>query len=175
MHLFQQALAVYQENSLPPGRTANALKNIAITYSRQGDHKNAIDYFRRALNIETREFGVEHINTANTLNNLGAAYGRVGKFDEAISRCRTALEITVRYNGPGHVDVATAHHNLGMMKLSQGFVKEAKKHFKESHQIFVASFGGQHPKSCRERKLVRTVGKLARSTKSGRLKTRIIR
>ena len=175
MFLFKQALALYELWNRPPRKTANALKNIAITYSQQGDHKNAVNFFCQALSIEILEFGLDHLSTANTLNNLGAAYGRVGKFDEGISRCEKALEITVKYQGLCHVDVAAVHHNLGMMKLSQGFAREAKVHFRESYQIFVASLGANHPKSCRGRKFLRTVRKLASRAKSGRLRTRIIR
>lgn len=160
LDLFFQALAVYERTPRDPMRISNALKNIATTYSLRGKFEDAIIYFERVLEIETREFGVESLSMADTLSKLGAAYGRIGRFNEAISKCQNALDITRRFRGPWHLDVAIMQYNVGITRLKLGYIKAARSDLVKSHRIYAAVLGEGHFKSRRARELLESVARM---------------
>ena len=56
-----------------------------MVYHKQGKHADALSWYERALDIDKREFGVDHINSAGTINDIGSAYGAQGKYAETLN------------------------------------------------------------------------------------------
>jgi tetratricopeptide (TPR) repeat protein/TolB-like protein len=87
----------------------------------KGHHKQAIDYFNKAANIESldRQFFI---------NALGEAYFKVGELDKAAKK----LESVIRIN-PNH---AQSHYLLGLVYQKRGEQEKAKEHFEKFMYIW---------------------------------------
>ena len=57
----------------------------------------------RALDIELKKLGPEHVNVASSYGNLGSVYEELGKFEEAKQFYHRALDIKLKKLGPEHV------------------------------------------------------------------------
>ena len=87
----------------------------------KGHHKQAIDYFNKAANIESldRQFFI---------NASGEAYFKVGELDKAAKK----LESVIRIN-PNH---AQSHYLLGLVYQKRGEQEKAKEHFEKFMYIW---------------------------------------
>ena len=79
----------------------------------------------RALAIQEREYGAEHIDVAGTLGNLGLAYGSLKNYEKQKELQERALAIEEREYGTDHVQVAQTLTNLG---TAYGGLKNYEKH-----------------------------------------------
>jgi tetratricopeptide (TPR) repeat protein len=48
--------------------------NLGTVYRHQGKYDDAITQYKRALRIDEKAFGVDHVNTADTIMNLGLVF-----------------------------------------------------------------------------------------------------
>lgn len=87
----------------------------------KGHHKQAIDYFNKAANIESldRQFFI---------NASGEAYFKVGELDKAAKK----LESVIRIN-PNH---AQSHYLLGLVYQKRGEQEKAREHFEKFMDIW---------------------------------------
>lgn len=67
-----------------------------------GDHRNAVDYYQQALNIDRAVFGEQHPNVAGDLNNLGSVYCSLGQRDTAKGYFEKAHAIFKKFFGDDH-------------------------------------------------------------------------
>ena len=87
---------------------------MASQNAQEGEWKNALRLYNRALILQRRSLGIHHVVCARTLNGIGVALTQLG---EAYSYgAMTALEeaMCIRQNrlGDGHADVAETANNL---------------------------------------------------------------
>jgi tetratricopeptide (TPR) repeat protein len=57
---------------------ATSYFNSAISLSRLGDYKQAIEYHRKCLEIRINLFGEVHADVENSYYHLGLCYGKLG-------------------------------------------------------------------------------------------------
>jgi tetratricopeptide (TPR) repeat protein/mono/diheme cytochrome c family protein len=93
--------------------------NLGAVLVRQGETAEAIEHFRRALDLD-RDFADIHYN-------MGDALRVEGKIPEAIDAYRAALKLE-----PG---LASAHSSLGQVLGARGQVDEALVHFREAVRL----------------------------------------
>ncbi len=80
---------------------------------RCGDYRRAVELLERALVINEREYGPDHVEVALVLNNLGNACGSLGDHGKQKELLERALVIFGCKYGPDHVEVAKTLTNLG--------------------------------------------------------------
>jgi tetratricopeptide (TPR) repeat protein len=100
-------------------RNTTAQNNLGIVLAKRGRIDEAIDHYRKALEIEP--------NHAEAHNNLGLALAGRGRIDEAIDHYQRTLKID-----PGD---AAAHVNLGLALAGRGRIDEAMSHFQKALDI----------------------------------------
>ncbi len=141
--LFGHAIKVTKKNFI-------AYNNLGFFYSHKERYDEAIDAYRKSLEIEPRfedahnnlgyalaKFGKHEEAIAHYLvalkikpelveahNNLGNSLAEIGKVDEAISHYEIALA-----KNPQHAD---AHNNYGVALAMKGKLSEAIEHFQKS-------------------------------------------
>ena len=59
------------------------LRNLGIAHQILGEYEKAKDVLERALNIDEKHCGQDHIEVAITLTNLGNVYSKLGDYDKA--------------------------------------------------------------------------------------------
>lgn len=148
--LYEDAVAKFPDN----GR---ALRNLGSWYILSGRHNDAIEQYRRALELEPRKLTAHHglgvalsqsdradqalchfeifraaepAHVVN-LNDFGSAYGRLGRFDEAESLLREAIAVDPDY--------AVAYDNLARVYRDRGDPASAEKLWRRYLELESAS------------------------------------
>ena len=89
------------------------LISIGSFFVNNGQYNEAMSYYKRALKICDREFGVDHINSTGTIMGIGTCYGKQGKYNEAMSYYERALKIYDREFGVDHINSAGTIMGIG--------------------------------------------------------------
>jgi len=98
-----------------------AYNNLGRVLLHQGKYHEAIDYYRKALLLET------DINYPYAYNNLGMAFKKQGNYDEAIENFKNALLFDHEY--------LEAYKNLGETLVHQGKYIEAIEQYQLALQL----------------------------------------
>lgn len=123
-HLTRQQIKVWKNpenlwgrvNGVFPGVVQEAYFNLGVYYNEKGREDEAIEQFKKAIEINPR-YTQAH-------NNLGIAYTNKGMFDKAIYEYERAITINPRHE--------RAHYNLGVVCFKQGDFDQAVVRFKNA-------------------------------------------
>ena len=85
--------------------TASFYSNRGVLHSELGETDEAKESYKRALEIQLKNLGPEHVDVAKSYNNLGVLHSDLGETDEAKDCYKRALEIQHKKLGQEHVDV----------------------------------------------------------------------
>jgi tetratricopeptide (TPR) repeat protein len=121
--------------------------NLGSIYIEMGNHKKAIENFKKSLEIKVKLFGLYDNQVQLTYNNLGIAYDDMGDFEMAEYYFNQSLNISYKIYGEHHDSAATSLHNLAGIKLNQDNIDEAIKYFKKALKIRISIFGENHEKT----------------------------
>lgn len=109
------------------GKTSKESEDIAISYtlmgsafSNLGDSVNALNYYKKAVDIFENTCGTTHPNTAKAYNYIGGAYKKRGKYKEAINYHLKAAEIFEQIYGYIHPAVAATYIYMGDICIAVG-------------------------------------------------------
>jgi tetratricopeptide (TPR) repeat protein len=80
----------------------------------------------KALEINKRSFGEDHVQYARTLENLSTVLRDMGDYEGAKLGCLKALEINKRSFGEDHVEYATTLSNISTVLRVMGDYEGAK-------------------------------------------------
>ncbi len=58
-----------------------------------GNYSKALEYYKRALNIDIKTLGEDHSSTAVTYNNIGTANSKMGNYSKALEYYERTLNI----------------------------------------------------------------------------------
>ena len=92
---------------------AASYNNVGSTYGALGDHKQALEYQMKALEIWERVLPPDHPDLALSYDNVGSTYGALGDHKQALEYQLKALEIRERVLPPEHPDLASSYNNVG--------------------------------------------------------------
>lgn len=134
-------------------RMDTTVPNLDITLVNVGVHlwgtrrtAEAERCFRRALSIQEKHLGADHLDVAGTLHRLAWCLFTAGRIDDADPLHRRALSIQKEKLGPKHPDVARTLHALGlcMSSVQRGHGAEWFHH--RALEIYEKQLGADHPK-----------------------------
>ena len=108
--------------------------------------------YKRALEIQLKKLGAEHVNVATCYFSLGNLHHTLGETDQAKDYHKHALEITLKKLGPEHVDVAHSYHKLGSIYNGLGEFEEAKRCLDRASVIYIAKYGQEHVRALQVRR-----------------------
>ena len=80
----------------------------------------AKDNYKRALEIQLKKLGPEHVHVASTYNSLGNSLSKLGETDRAKDYYERALDIELKKLRPEHVHVARTYGNFGNLHSKLG-------------------------------------------------------
>jgi tetratricopeptide (TPR) repeat protein/predicted Ser/Thr protein kinase len=124
---------------------AGYLHNVGDVSFSEGKYDEARGYQERALAIQEKALGAEHLELASILNSLaGVAWGE-GKYVEARGYLERALAIQEKALGAGHPEVANSLSNLGVLAKSEGKLEQARAHGQRALAIWETTQGPEHP------------------------------
>lgn len=129
MSLFNDALKVLTRQGNKQGMAA-ALGNIAILEAEQGLYEQAVETYKKVLEID-RELGDPHI--ALTMNNLGVAYWESGDVENAQAIYEESLARFRQMDDPGNMVLPL--DNLGIVAQYHGEYEKARRYQDEALAI----------------------------------------
>jgi tetratricopeptide (TPR) repeat protein len=139
------AAAEIERRGDPPEAAAMLASNLGVLRADQSRFDDAVEQFRRAIEIRERAFGEETPNLATALNNLGSVLYMQGDYEGAIEVHRRALEIRERVLGAEHPDVGMSLENMGIAFVALGKHDEAVEHLTRAVAVTEKALGADHP------------------------------
>ncbi|MEM8678243.1 MAG: serine/threonine-protein kinase, partial [Planctomycetota bacterium] len=123
---------------------SNCLNSLGIVYSITQRHEDAIEAYRRVIEIQVQLLAPDHPNRAITHINLGAALHAHGQTPEAEVEFTQACDLLQAQLGPEHATTLIALTFLAQVKFASGAVDEAGVIFEDLLARKTASLGAEH-------------------------------
>jgi tetratricopeptide (TPR) repeat protein len=108
-------------------------------------YNEAKPLYERALAIDEREFGPEHLRTTTSLNNLAGLLRDQHDYAAARPLYERALAIDEKVSGPEHPDTVTTLSNLALVLHDQGDLTGARPLYERALTIRERVLGREHP------------------------------
>ena len=121
------------------------LNSLAMGSHAAGDPEQAVQLYRRALDIGQQLEGPENHERWVPLGNLGAVYNELGEFEKARACHREALAIVVSSVGRQHPNAAPHLHNLGEVQIALGQFEEARRNLQSARDTWEEMQGSESP------------------------------
>ena len=119
---------------------------LADLYEAQGRFAEAEPLLKRALVINAKVLGPDHVNVAADLTGLAAVYRDQGRYKDAEALLKHALEINEKALGPEHQSVSSTLTLLGGIYEIQNRHAEAEPLFSRALGIMVKALGTDNPR-----------------------------
>ncbi|MFC1597365.1 tetratricopeptide repeat protein [Planctomycetota bacterium] len=142
---FKMAIEEAEKSGVGDERLAGNLNGLAIVYRAQAKYAEAESLYRRALAIQEKALGPEHLYVGMTLNNLAGFFYVQGKYAEAEPLYRRTLAIYEKTWGPENPDVAMTFDNLAGVCLALGNDAEAERLYHQALSIMEKAWGPEDP------------------------------
>jgi tetratricopeptide (TPR) repeat protein len=140
----------YKQENLGSQKLLADLNNfLGVNYSLLGNHQEALNLHKQALEMRQNLFGEKHPDVATSLDNFGSSYSDLGNYQEALNLRQQALEMRQNLFGEKHPDVATSLDNLGSSYSLLGNHQEALNLHKQALEMFQELLGEKHPNVAR--------------------------
>jgi serine/threonine protein kinase len=127
-----------------PELQARLMYTMGKVYLSLGLDSNAQSLLERALDIQRRVLGSEHLETLESAASVAKALRYQGRYPEAEKLERQTLETQRRLLGPQHPSTLTLISDLANTLFSEGRYPEAEKLQRETLQIRRDVLGPQH-------------------------------
>ncbi len=121
------------------------LNNLGEAYRKSGKPEEAIKYYQRAYEIDSRVYEADHPWMSSLFNNIGLALYDLGYNRKAIICLENSLRIDKKNFGEKNQRVAEAFDKLGMVWAALGVAKRAIECNQKAITIIEELYGKQHP------------------------------
>ncbi|PQE21684.1 Kinesin light chain protein [Rutstroemia sp. NJR-2017a WRK4] len=138
-HLKNQASVVKYGGFLEGFQTS-----FATFYGQHDRYLDAEQLFRRSLELQKTQLGVESIATLSTMNNLSALYLDLKRMDEAEPILYEALVVKENMLGPDHPRTLNTVNNIGNLLALQFKYDEATQMYERTLKGYQAINGPNH-------------------------------
>lgn len=142
----RRALAIDEKIAGPTSLAVSSdLNTLAILLNNQAHYNEAIDMFKRALEIKRGYQTGDEQNVA-ILANLGTCYLSVGQYDLAESTLTKAIDLRRKSLGPADESMIHMLNSIGGVYEKKNRFNEAEAAYKESLTLRETAFGPNNPK-----------------------------
>ncbi len=125
---------------------AESLNNLAQVLDSKNDADSTAEpLYRRALEIQRKNFSEENLLYVTTENNLASWLQDQSRFDEAEKLFRHVLAVRRQLLPAPHFDIAVSLNNLALLLDFQGKYAEAEPLYHEAMAMYRRLFGDEHP------------------------------
>lgn len=128
---------------------ARLLNNMGVVLDEEGAYDEALNYYRKALQVEEKVLGNEHPQYGATLNNIGLVYHAQGKYQQALKHLLMDLRISEKALGAEHPGTAATLSNIGFAHYALGENDTALSYYRNALAIKKATLGATHTETAR--------------------------
>ncbi|CAF4026129.1 unnamed protein product [Rotaria sp. Silwood2] len=115
--------------------SAHVLDAIGLILENQEKYDEALDFYKRALDIKEKCYLPGSISIATSFNNIGNILSVQRKYNEALDFYKQALDIKEKSHPSGHVSIAASHNKIGIILRGQGKYDEALKYYQRALEM----------------------------------------
>ena len=126
-------------------RIATSLSYVGDIYLVKKNYKSARPLFERLLQMQTEQFGPEHVNLANTLDRLAVLYAREGSAVKADEMYKRGLTLREKAFGPDDLRVAQSEYALAQFYRGEQDFDRSADHYKRALLIYGRASGLKNP------------------------------
>jgi tetratricopeptide (TPR) repeat protein len=144
---YNAAVVQYERSAPPAGDLAIYLHEVADFYFLNANYVGAEPLFRRALAINEKVLGPEHLNTTLNLNRLANVLFRKGDNAGAEPIYHRALRVCEKTLGSDHLLTTTIKNNIATLMRSRGDLPGAEALYREALGIRQGLKGLVEPKT----------------------------
>lgn len=146
MSWYDEAIQLLRENQQEQSASAAACYHYMAASSRSlGEYEAAVDYEKKALAIDERLYGHQHLAVSAELAQLGDTYTWTGDYEPAREYYQEALAIMSRLLTPDHSSIAELERKLARLALETGQIDSAYALITRAAQTKSRSLGPDHP------------------------------
>jgi tetratricopeptide (TPR) repeat protein/predicted Ser/Thr protein kinase len=138
-------LAIHALEPEPGLRTASHHLGLAVVRALTGDLAGARELQRRALAIQERQLGPDHLHIASTLQNIALTEMNLAAYPAALAAIERSLAIREAVLGPDHSDVARALTVHGLVLRRMGDYPGALALQQRAAEVTERALGPEHP------------------------------
>ncbi|HEY7330399.1 MAG TPA: serine/threonine-protein kinase [Gemmataceae bacterium] len=115
------------------------------TYLYLGQARQAIQQYKRTVELRKEHLGPDHPDTLISMNNLAWAYQDDGRWNDALAVAAETLERRQAVFGPDHFDTITSMHRLAFLYLESGRWKDALPLYERTLELCKDRLGVENP------------------------------
>jgi tetratricopeptide (TPR) repeat protein len=117
---------------------ADSLYKMAVSYSKLGDEKTAVEYYKKTLEMRKILYIVDHPDIAQSLYGMAVSYERLGNDKTALEYHAKCLEMRHNLYENDHPDVAISLNNISILKerLSKNSFKRSGFHLDIADSLY---------------------------------------
>jgi len=123
---------------------ATLYNNYGMVLSLLNRYEEALEKYKKAIELDEKYYGAEHPNLAQDLGNLGLILRDLGEYEEARQYLDRAAAIFERTLGPGHPDIAFSYGNIGLLVSDLNQPDQAELLQKKALHMLQQLFGEKH-------------------------------
>jgi len=156
LNLFEIAQSSYQNDTayyyiqklleLAPENSKYLKRAGFFLYSIKCQYAQALEYYQKALEIDRKSLGEEHVYVAMSYNYMGMVYTQFCQYDTALEYFQKALDIRLKVLGEEHMDVAILYNNIGVVYEHLTQYDKALAYFQRTLAIRLKLLGEEHEK-----------------------------
>jgi len=143
---FQEALALW-ESALGPDHpsVAGVLQNLGNAERILGHLDRGERDLRRALELNEKIYGTDHVNVARVANLLCELLAQAEKVDDAVPLCERALAIKLKASGPDSREIVGPMVNLANIANNRGDYATERTYRERVFAIHTKVLDADHP------------------------------
>ncbi|CAF1099611.1 unnamed protein product [Adineta steineri] len=119
--------------------------NLGCIKNDQGDYKQAIEYYEKALGVCEKTLPANLRSLATSYSNMGGVYGYIGEYSKALSFYEKALEIREKILPANHPESGAFHNNIGLVYYNMGEYLKALSFYEKALGIYKENLPENHP------------------------------
>jgi len=123
---------------------SDSYNNLGVILFQNSHYIEAKKYYKKALSITEKLFGLEHLETATSQSNLAVLLNELGEKDLAEKLLCSAIATRTKVLGTDHSETLTAINNLALIFYGNSNFKEALPLFEQCLKSRTRVFGKFH-------------------------------
>ena len=141
--LIEKAVRVFELSNDP--RLPSALSELGAAALQDGKYGMAREYLSRALDIDQKLFGWDHVAIALVQGGLAEAYYGERNYDQAAALIQQAIISNRASMGESHFTLARLLLVEATIEAKQRRASEADAHYRQALDIYRKTFAADHP------------------------------
>ena len=141
----QQVYEVLLEQATNESEKAVIYYQIASAKDDQGEYKEAITFYEKALEIDKKTLSPNDPELAKTYNSIGSVYYNMGEYSKGLSYYEKALVIKQQSLPSNHPSLAMSYNNIGIVYYNMGEYLKALSSYEKALEIKQQSLPSNHP------------------------------